>query len=121
MAKINVLAGDFVAGKHSQFVFGTFIMARDEMGWTGYKTENYLKDQIETIEVASEESVKKWGGTIGWSAVGALALGPVGLLAGLLLGGKKNEVTFVTVFKDGKKFLGTTDSKTYTKIRALIF
>ena len=77
--------------------------------------------QLEVVELASEESVKKIGGTIGWGAAGAVILGPVGLLAGLLLGGKKKEVTFVAKFKDGRKFLGTTDSKTYTKLMAAAF
>jgi len=48
--------------------------------------------------------------------VGALALGPVGLLAGVILGGNKKEVTFVARLKDGRKFLATVDSKTYAKI-----
>ena len=65
--------------------------------------------------------MKKIGGTVGWGAVGAIALGPVGLLAGLLLGGKKKEVTFVARFKDGRKLLATTDNGTFTKIKAAIF
>ena len=73
------------------------------------------------MEVASEESVKRIGGTLGWGAAGMLALGPVGLLAGLLLGGKKKEVTFVAKVKDGRKLLGTTDHKTFTKLKAAAF
>ncbi|MGI2002125.1 hypothetical protein [Shewanella frigidimarina] len=54
--------------------------------------------------------------------MGALALGPAGLLAGLLLGGgKSKDVTFVAKFKDGRKFLGTTDNKTFTKLQAAVF
>lgn len=54
--------------------------------------------------------------------MGALALGPAGLLAGLLLGGEKSkDVTFVAKFKDGRKFLGTTDNKTFTKLQAAVF
>jgi len=30
-------------------------------------------------------------------------------------------VTFIAKFKDGRKLLATTDSKTFTKLRALVF
>jgi len=43
------------------------------------------------------------------------------MLAGLLLGGKGKEITFVAVLKDGKKMLATADSKTFTKLQALAF
>jgi len=76
---------------------------------------------IETVEIATEENVKKLGGTVGWGIAGAVLLGPVGLLAGLLVGGRKKEVTFVARFKDGRKLLGTTDSKTFTTLQAACF
>jgi len=43
------------------------------------------------------------------------------LLAGLLLGGNKKEITFVAKFKDGRKLLATTDSGTFTKLQAAVF
>jgi hypothetical protein len=52
---------------------------------------------------------------------GGVLLGPAGLLAGLLLGGKKTEVTFVAKFKDSRKLLATADSATFAKIRAAAF
>lgn len=76
---------------------------------------------LESVDLATEDSVKRVGGTVGWGAAGAIALGPVGLLAGLLLGGRGKDVTFVAKFKDGRKILATTDSKTYTKIAAAVF
>ena len=121
MGTIKVEAGDFKTGKHSSFSFGTFSMAIDEMGWTGYKTKTYHSTAVAGVEVASEESVKRFGGTVGWGVAGGVILGPVGLLAGLLAGGNRKQVTFVCAFNDGKKFLGTTDSKTFTKISAAQF
>jgi hypothetical protein len=117
MAKVTVHAGDFLKGD-GQFSFGSLILKTTEHSWIG---ETIPINQLETVEVASEESVKKIGGTIGWGAAGALVLGPVGLLAGLLLGGNKKEITFVAKFKDGRKLLATTDSGTFTKLQAAVF
>lgn len=117
MAKITVHAGDFLKGDAS-FGFNCFTLKTPEHKYVG---EAIVASQLESVEVASEENVKKLGGTVGWGAAGALLLGPAGLLAGLLLGGKKKEVTFIAKFKDGRKFLGTTDSSTYTKIVAAVF
>ena len=77
-----------------------------------------LNRDIVALELATKESVKRLGGTLGWGVAGAALLGPVGLLAGLLLGGKGKNVTFVCVFKDGKKILATTNNKTYIKFLA---
>jgi hypothetical protein len=117
MAKVTVHAGDFLKGD-GQYSFGSFMLRTEAHPWAG---ETIPATSLETIEVASEEAVKKVGGTIGWAAAGAVVLGPVGLLAGLLLGGKKKEVTFVAKFKDGRKLLATTDGPAFIKMQAAIF
>jgi hypothetical protein len=117
MAKIKVHAGDFLKGE-GQLSFGSLVLKTQAHPWVG---ETISLASLEMVDTASEENVKKVGGTIGWGAAGAVLLGPVGLLAGLLLGGRKKEVTFVARFKDGRKLLATTDSGTYTKIRAAVF
>jgi hypothetical protein len=117
MAKITVHAGDFLKGE-GQLSFGSLVLKTEAHPWVG---EGIHLTQLEMVDTASEENVKKLGGTIGWGAAGAVLLGPVGLLAGLLLGGRKKEVTFVARFKDGRKLLGTTDSTTYTKLKAAVF
>lgn len=112
MAKIVIHAGDFGADK-AKFSGGNKIVfsSDEELGlW-----------DLEEVELATEENVKRMGGALGWGAIGGLALGPVGLLAGLLLGGKSKEITFAVKFKDGRKFLGTTDNKTYTALKAYVF
>ena len=83
------------------------------------KAEAFESSQIKEITVASEESVKRLGGTVGWGVAGAVLLGPVGLLAGLFLGGKGKETSFIIAFNDGRKMLATTDSKTYTSLLGL--
>lgn len=119
MGKITIHAGDFPKGDASVH-FGIMSLPWSSGdGFTGKTLD--LKTELEQVDVATEETVKKIGGTLGWGAVGAIALGPVGLLAGLLLGGRKSEVTFVAIFKGGKKMLGTTDNDTFKKIIAASF
>jgi hypothetical protein len=117
MAKIKVHAGDFLK-QDGRLSFGSLVLLTEKNNFLG---EAIPLNRLETVEVASEESVKRVGGAIGWGAVGALALGPVGLLAGMLLGGKGKDVTFVAKFKDGRKLLATTDSATFTKLQAAVF
>ena len=113
----EIHAGDFKKGKHHQYLKNKFIMKSDGK----FIREDILATEVEEIEVASEESVKKFGGTVGWGVAGAVLLGPVGLLAGLLAGGKGKNVTFICKFKDGRKFMATASSKIYTQIAATQF
>ena len=119
--EFKVHAGDFVTGSSHQFVggasSGTFIMRVEGK----FLREKIQASEVEEVCVASEENVKRIGGTVGWGIAGAALLGPVGLLAGLILGGRKKEVTFICKFKDGRKFLGTAPQKVYTQIQAALF
>jgi hypothetical protein len=117
MAKVKVHAGDFIVGNGS-FSFNSFTLKTKDHDFLG---ETIPANELDVLDIATEENVKRVGGTIGWSVAGAAFLGPVGLLAGLLLGGKKKQVTFVAKFKDGRKLLASTDSKTFTKLQAAIF
>jgi len=117
MAKITVHAGDFHKGD-AQLTLDCLHLKSDAHPWPG---ESISLTLLETVEVATEENVKKLAGTVGWGMAGGMLLGPVGLLAGLLLGGRKKEVTFVAKFKDGRKLLATTDSATYKKLAAAAF
>ena len=117
MAKITVHAGDFIEGK-GQISFGSMVLKTKEKNWVG---EGIPFSDIDEIEKASEDAVKRVGGTLGWGVAGAVVLGPVGLLAGLLAGGRGKDVTFVAKLKDGRKLLATTDAKTFTKMVAANF
>ena len=68
------------------------------------------------MEKATEESITRLGGVVGWGLAGSLAFGGAGMLAGLLRGGKATEVVFVCTLVDGRKMIAKTDSKTYEKI-----
>ena len=117
-----VHAGDFQKGGDHQF-----LKERGKKGVLIMKTEGkffrekiYITEVAE-VEAASEESVMRFGGAVGWGAVGGVLLGPIGLLAGLLAGGKGKDVTFVCKLKDGRKFMATAPSNVYTELSAVLF
>ncbi len=50
-----------------------------------------------------------------------VVLRPMGLLAGMVLGGPGKEVVSACAFRDGHRLLGETDPKTFTAIMAASF
>lgn len=116
---ITIHAGDYEEGK--ALLKGDKIVLPAKKGPGLLIKDTVYLTQLKEIAIATDESVKRIGGTVGWAAAGAIALGPVGLLAGLLLGGKKKEITFVARFEDDKKILATTDAKTYKMLAAAAF
>lgn len=118
MAKIKLLAGNFGKGL-GHLGSRAITLPRPDLGSS--KTEQVHFPLIQSIDVATEESVKRAGGTVGWGLAGAALLGPVGLLAGLIAGGRGKDVTFVAVLKDGRRLMATTDATTYKKIVAATF
>jgi hypothetical protein len=116
----DVHAGDFGEGMAWYgSLAGTFnLPAKDKM----LAREKVAKDQVSGLEIATEENVKNAGGALGWGILGGAMAGPVGLLAGLLMGGKsKKKVVFIIRFKDGRKLLASSDSSTYMAIQAATF
>lgn len=114
MAKIKVHASNFSCIE--MMASGGTIFIKDGMfQLTG---EAVHASKFVTLEAASEDSVKKVGGAIGWGVVGGAIAGPLGLIAGALLGGNKKDVTFVAEIDDGRKFMGTIDSKSFIKLQA---
>jgi len=79
------------------------------------------KQNVEKVEMLTEESKKKFMGAAGLGIVGAFALGPLGLIAGALAGGNKKEVCFACYLKDGKKFMAVSDNKIFQKIMSFAF
>ena len=119
MGKIKIHAGDYPKTGTHQFSFGNFILTPKE-SW-GLKTDTYTPSMVEEVTIASEEDGVRLFGAVGWGALGAVLAGPVGLLIGGVLGGRGKKVVFIAKFKNGKKILAETDSKTWTKIQAAMF
>lgn len=118
MAKVRIHAGDFLINQVAPVAAGAIVVRRPGI-WGG--RERLPFGLLDTVEAASEESVKRIGGTVGWGLAGGVLLGPVGLLAGLLAGGRGKDITFAARFQDGRRLLGTTDVKTFTRMQAAVF
>lgn len=123
MASIKVEAGDLDKGSW-QFtsLLGACLMTKPSTAahpWKG-ETVNFAAE-LERVELLDEEKVKKLAGTAGWGVAGAVLLGPLGAIGGILLGGNKKEVAFAAYLKDGRKFMGVTDGGTWKKLMAVVF
>jgi hypothetical protein len=116
MGKVKVLGGSFP--KQSCSYNSGQINLWDGKGanW-GFKTQS-VAETFETIEEVTEANKVKFGSAAGWGTVGALLAGPLGFAAGAILGGRGKQVTFVARLKDGRQFVGQTESKTYAKMLA---
>ena len=94
----RVIAGDYenckVGGYNKN---GAFLIK-------GFETTPLNKYNVEMYEVLSEEKIKSGTSAILRGGMGAMLLGPVGLLAGLSAKSKSMHVVAV-VFKDGKQSL----------------
>jgi hypothetical protein len=122
MASVEVLGGDIQKGKWNLVaVFGQCSMTMANPKDMFKPFELNLNKEVQSVEMMDEEKLKKLGGTAAWGLAGALVLGPLGAIGGMLLGGNKKEVTFACHLKDGRKFLATTDSKSWHKIAGLTF
>ncbi|WP_397448709.1 hypothetical protein [Pseudomonas sp. NA-150] len=109
MAKINVLAGDFLQGE-GHYESGVITIETALYPWPGLTIP---VSEIRTMQVASETARKHPESALGLSLAGAMFLGPVGAVAGLVLAKDTVEVTFWAELKDGRKLLGATDPMTY--------
>ncbi len=114
MSKIKVLSSTFPCLQITASGSCIFIKTK----WWQQLGEAVHAGTFKSLEAVSEEGVKRAGGTIGWGAVGGAVAGPLGAVAGLALGGRSNDTTFTAVLKNGDKFIGIVDTKTFNKLKA---
>ncbi|WAB99480.1 MULTISPECIES: hypothetical protein [Pseudomonas] len=112
MTRLTVQSGDFLQGE-GEYRNGSLTLKTPRSPSPG---ERISLTRISDLRLASLESNRNLGTALGWGMAGALVAGPVGLLAGLWLGGKEEEATFLATFKDGRKLMASTDGKTWSKI-----
>ena len=75
---------------------------------------------VESYEVLDSEFSKSGTSAVLRAGVGAMFLGPVGLLAGVTAK-KKGVYTIIIHFKDGKNSLVEISQKTYKKLLEAMF
>lgn len=109
MAKIKVLAGDFLQGD-GEYRAGTITLVTSLCPWPGVSLK---RTDISHMEIASEASSTRMEDALGLGLAGALVAGPVGAAAGVMFAGEQKEVTFLATLKDGRKLLAATDDKTW--------
>jgi hypothetical protein len=115
----QVHAGDFGDGEgHLGSLSGTFFLP---VQGKRFGSQSIRAAQVNAVEIATEERVKKLGGTVAWGLLGGALLGPAGMLAGLLAGGRGKRVVFTMQFSDGRKLLGSADGPAFTAIQAATF
>ena len=118
---IKILAGDFKNssenGARASFTLGQFMLPDPDAGFAWLpKYVNYDMSRIRQLDELSEDNKVSVLGAAGWGTIGALALGPVGLLGGLVLAGRGKAVVFAVTFDDGKRALIEADQRTWKKI-----
>ena len=103
MSTVKVLAGDIPTG-------------------TAAYVKGHIRGiQLASVEIATEQNLKKAGGTIAGALAGGLLLGPLGAIGGMLLGGNKKETVFIASFTNNQKALIKSDANIFTQIQADIF
>lgn len=86
--------------------------------WGGFDQVNIASDLLK-VEIKNEEGAKNIAQTLGWAVAGNIVFGPVGLIAGLAMGGNRKNVCAMCELKDGRKFLAVMDSKIFQQMLAL--
>lgn len=81
-----------------------------------FGSQTIAPTQIASLQVVAEEAVKGIVGTLGWGALGAAALGPLGLVAGAVLGGRGARITFLARLHDGRELVASTDARAYAAL-----
>jgi hypothetical protein len=106
----RIVGGSAAAGP-VRVIFGALIIGLERIG----------KELIENVELVTEENKKRISSALGWGTAGTLFLGPIGGIAGLVFGGRTKEICFALYLKDGRKYLITSDPKTFQSIKAMSF
>lgn len=94
----------------------------EELVWGWGKSKCLkIKDHVMSVELITEENKHSIMGKAGWGALGAIALGPLGLLAGVLGGGHSKEICVACKFDDGRTLMATISSSEYQDLLKYCF
>ncbi|MBB2828932.1 UNVERIFIED_ORG: hypothetical protein GGI65_005601 [Rhizobium esperanzae] len=117
---IKVLAGDWEPGTVCVFE-PAFFGKPDRIRMARVFGPEYPAAEVISIDIITEQNSTSILRKAGWGFVGSVALGPVGMLAGVLGGGNRHEKIVAIEFTDGKRALLQCDAKSYGEIMRLTF
>lgn len=117
---IKVLAGDWEPGTVCVFE-PAFLGKPDRIRMARVFGPEYPAAEVVGVDIITEQNSTSILKKAGWGLVGSIALGPVGLLAGVLGGGNRHEKIVAIEFADGKRALLQCDAKSYGELIRLTF
>lgn len=108
--------GDFQQGTTTEYSVSKLYIL--DGGHSEHRVE-ITKDHLKDIEQLTEENRQKWFAKAGWGLAGALAFGPIGIAAGLFLGGKGKKYSVVCTLSDNRSFMAEVSDDVYKKLIAM--
>ena len=115
---MKVIGGALPNGAEiSSSIFGKYTLEIPEGFFKSRKVS--LNDHLTAVEHITEENTYSILGKAGWGTLGAIALGPVGLLAGLVLGGNSVELCCACKLDTGEEFLVSCETEECQKLKSL--
>ena len=115
---MKVIGGGLPNGAEiSSSMFGKYTLEIPEGFFKSRKV--VLNDHLIAVEHITEENKYSILGKAGWGTLGAIALGPVGLLAGLVLGGNSKELCCACKLDTGEEFLVSCEVEECQKLKSL--
>ena len=112
MAKMKILAGDFLQG-NGEYHGAVLSIESVLYPWPGITINTSM---IRSIEVVGKEENKDISSALLQGAAGSLVMGPLGAVAGFMLGNEYKDVTFLATLQDGRRFLATLDETAFTRL-----
>lgn len=95
-------------GKHTLRISHTML---------GPRLDCDLRCQVAALEQITESNKVSFARAAGWGVVGSLLAGPLGALAGALLGSRRHRVLFAMRTKDGDQILAETSPEAWAKMQ----
>lgn len=110
---------EFLEGKYKEKVFVKRADGKISVLDGFFKQIIFDETNIKDIEVITQDKSKDVGSSVARGLAGGILLGPVGLLAGAMLG-KNSNINMVTItFTDGQKSLVEVDKDIFDRLMTI--
>jgi hypothetical protein len=102
---------------YSPFSFGEIVSQTTVYPWPGL---NIATTEILDTTLVGETTYRDTSSAIGLGLAGALALGPIGAVVGVMWADDEIELTFSIQLRYGRSLLCAADKRTYRSIEAIV-